>query len=155
MLHSVLNWLHLSSDFMFLGSHEPSIVPPVPNPATRVSNRCAEVYKPSSLLRSYIADTSALPMLELGLIPVVTTMTPSGLGRVWGARQLFERSDHRRVRGEGQRGGGEDSQRVWTSWRGLTMMMRMKLLLIRICWKKVWSENRSFVARGHAYYNQM
>ena len=96
--------------------------------------------KPSSLLRSYIADTSALPMLELGLIPVVTTMTPSGLGRVWGARQLFERSDHRRVRGEGQRGGGEDSKRVRAAWRGLTMiltmiltmMMRMKLLLIRM-----------------------
>ena len=52
--------MYLSSDFMFLGSHEPSIVPPVPNPATRVSNRCAEVYKPSSLLWSYIADTSAL-----------------------------------------------------------------------------------------------
>ena len=32
------------------------------------------MYKPSSLLLSYIADTSALPMLELGLMPVVTTM---------------------------------------------------------------------------------
>ena len=31
-------------------------------------------YKPSSLLRPYIADTSALPMLELGSMPVVTTM---------------------------------------------------------------------------------
>ena len=31
-------------------------------------------YKPSSLLRPYIADTSALSMLELGLMPVVTTM---------------------------------------------------------------------------------
>ena len=31
-------------------------------------------YKPSSLLRLHIADTSALPMLELGLMPVVTTM---------------------------------------------------------------------------------
>ena len=30
--------------------------------------------KPSSLLRSYIADTSTLSMLELGLMPVVTTM---------------------------------------------------------------------------------
>ena len=30
--------------------------------------------KPSSLLRPYIADTSALPMLELSLMPVVTTM---------------------------------------------------------------------------------
>ena len=30
--------------------------------------------KPSSLLRPYIADTSALPMSELGLLPVVTTM---------------------------------------------------------------------------------
>ena len=29
---------------------------------------------PSSLLRPYIADTSALLMLELGLMPVVTTM---------------------------------------------------------------------------------
>ena len=44
------------------------------NPDTRVSNRYAEVYKPSSLLRTHIADTSALPMLELGLMPVVTTM---------------------------------------------------------------------------------
>ena len=33
------------------------------------------IYKPSSLLRLHIADTSALPMLELGLMPVVTTMT--------------------------------------------------------------------------------
>ena len=31
-------------------------------------------YKPSSLLRLHIADTSALPMLELGLMPVVTTL---------------------------------------------------------------------------------
>ena len=31
-------------------------------------------YKPSSLLRPYIADTSALLMLELGSMPVVTTM---------------------------------------------------------------------------------
>ena len=31
-------------------------------------------YKPSSLLRPHIADTSALPMLELGLMPVVTTL---------------------------------------------------------------------------------
>ena len=34
--------------------------------------------KPSSLLRPYIADTSALSMLELGLMPLVTTM---GRGR--------------------------------------------------------------------------
>ena len=32
------------------------------------------IYKPSSLLRPYIPDTSALPMSELGLLPVVTTM---------------------------------------------------------------------------------
>ena len=31
-------------------------------------------YKPSSLLRPHIADTSALLMLELGLMPVVTTL---------------------------------------------------------------------------------
>ena len=36
--------------------------------------RCRFDTKPSSLLRSYIADSSALPMLELGLMPVVTTM---------------------------------------------------------------------------------
>ena len=36
------------------------------------------IYKPSSLLRPYIADTSALPMLELGLMPVVTTMSSPG-----------------------------------------------------------------------------
>ena len=35
--------------------------------------------KPSSLLRSYIADTSALPMLELGSMPVVTTLTLAAL----------------------------------------------------------------------------
>ena len=34
--------------------------------------------KPSSLLRPYIADTSALPMLELGLMPLVTTMSSPG-----------------------------------------------------------------------------
>ena len=37
-------------------------------------------YKPSSLLRLYIADTSALPMLELGFMPVVTTMVGVGGG---------------------------------------------------------------------------
>ena len=36
-------------------------------------------YKPSSLLRPYIADTSALPMLELGSMPVVTTMVQPGV----------------------------------------------------------------------------
>ena len=47
------------------------------NPVTRVSNGCAEVYselglyKPSSLLRPYIANTSALLTLELSLMPVV------------------------------------------------------------------------------------
>ena len=35
--------MYLSSDFMFLGSHEPFIMPPMPNPATGVSNGCAEV----------------------------------------------------------------------------------------------------------------
>ena len=34
----------------------------------------AGLYKPSSLLHPHIANTSALPMLELGLMPVVTTM---------------------------------------------------------------------------------
>ena len=33
--------------------------------------------KPSSLLRPYVADTSALPMLELGFMPVVTTIVPA------------------------------------------------------------------------------
>ena len=37
------------------------------------------LYKPSSLVRPYIADTSALLMLELGLMPVVTTMVPPSL----------------------------------------------------------------------------
>ena len=37
-------------------------------------------YKPSSLLRPYIADTSALPMLELGSMPVVTTMDGREVG---------------------------------------------------------------------------
>ena len=37
-------------------------------------------YKPSSLLRLYTADKSALPMLELGLMPVVTTMGEGGVG---------------------------------------------------------------------------
>ena len=36
--------------------------------------------KPGSLLRPYIADTSALLMLELGLMPVVTTMAQVGQG---------------------------------------------------------------------------
>ena len=39
-------------------------------------------YKPSSLLRPYIADTSALPMLELGSMPVVTTMAHRALARL-------------------------------------------------------------------------
>ena len=38
------------------------------------------LYKPSSLLRPYIADTSALSMLELGLMPVVTTMGRASSG---------------------------------------------------------------------------
>ena len=35
--------------------------------------------KPISLLRPYIADMSALPMLELGFMPLVTTMTQACL----------------------------------------------------------------------------
>ena len=35
--------------------------------------------KPNSLLRPYIADTSALTMIELGLMPVVTTNAPGQL----------------------------------------------------------------------------
>ena len=46
---------------------------------TRVSNGCAEVYKPSSLLCPHIADASALPMLELGIMSVVTTMRSGAL----------------------------------------------------------------------------
>ena len=37
------------------------------------------MYKPSSLICQYIADTSALPMLELGLMPVIATMVPPSL----------------------------------------------------------------------------
>ena len=39
-----------------------------------------KLYKPSSLLRLHTTDTSALPLLELGLMPVVTTMVVTTMG---------------------------------------------------------------------------
>ena len=49
-------------------------------------------YKPSSLLRPYIADTSALSMLELGLMPVVTTMSPPPASALAFSLQSFPRN---------------------------------------------------------------
>ena len=87
-------------------------------------------YKPSSLLRPYIANTSALPMLELGSMPEVTTMPWGGDAgtRDWSSiteDQLFQQDSDKSV---------HPVPSSWPNWSKWSWSLDLKLKSILTCW---------------------